>query len=107
MTQTIGCLTIDPKGRTTLPREMRDALGLSSGTLLRVDRSDSGTFELVPVEMVPRDQMWFHSPEIQSRIAAAEEDFREGRFIRTRGSAETQRYLDSLKEENSAGSKKR
>jgi hypothetical protein len=51
--------------------------------------------------------MWFHSPEIQSRIAAAEEDFREGRFIRTRGSAETQRYLDSLKEENSAGSKKR
>ena len=41
MTQTIGCLTIDPKGRTTLPREMRDALGLSPDTLLRVDRTDS------------------------------------------------------------------
>jgi bifunctional DNA-binding transcriptional regulator/antitoxin component of YhaV-PrlF toxin-antitoxin module len=107
MTQTIGCLTIDPKGRTTLPREMRDALGLSSDTLLRVDRTDSGTFELVPVELVPRDQMWFHAPETQSRIAAAEEDFRAGRFTHTRGSAETQRYLDSLKKTDTAGSKKR
>lgn len=107
MTHTIGCLTIDSKGRTTFPRELRDALGLSENTLLRVERADNGTFELVPVELVPRDQMWFHSPEVQGRIAAGEEDFRAGRFTPTSGSAETQRYLDSLKEEDNASPRKR
>lgn len=107
MSDTIGCLTIDSKGRTTLPRELRDALGLSENTLLRVERADNGTFELVPVELVPRDQMWFHSSEVQGRIAAAEEDFRAGRFTRTSGGAATQRYLDSLKQEDHASPKKR
>ncbi|MDQ2741456.1 MAG: AbrB/MazE/SpoVT family DNA-binding domain-containing protein [Chloroflexota bacterium] len=107
MSDIIGCLTIDPKGRTTLPKELRDALGLSENTLLRVERMDNGSFELVPVELVPRDQIWFRSPDVQGRIEAAEEDFRAGRFTCTSGGVATQRYLDALKQEDYAGPTKR
>lgn len=107
MTQTIGCLIIDSKGRTTFPRELRGALGLSENTLLLVERTDNGAFELVPVELVPRDQIWFHTPEVQERLAAAEEDFRAGRFTHTFARAETQRHLDSLKREDNASPKDR
>lgn len=97
MSETLGCLTIDQKGRTTIPQDLRLALGLKAGTQLRIDRSDSGAFELIPVELIPRDQLWFHTPEVQARIAAAEGDFREGRFAHTDGPEDAQRYLDSLK----------
>ena len=97
MTEVLGCLTIDQKGRTTIPQEMRTALGLAPGTQLRVDRTDTGAFELTPVELVPRDQLWFHTPGIQARVAAAEEDFRGGRSTRTNGAEDTQRFLDALK----------
>lgn len=43
------------------------------------------------------DQRWFEHPEVQTRIAEAEADFREGRFTRTSTPEEAQAYLDSLK----------
>lgn len=97
MATVLGYLTVDEKGRTTIPREMRLALGLEAGTQLRVDRLDDGAFELIPAEVIPRDQLWFHTPEVQARVAKAEADFREGRSSRTEGPEDTQRFLDSLK----------
>jgi hypothetical protein len=46
---------------------------------------------------VPADQLWFHHPEMQARIAEAEADFREGRSTRTETPEEAQAFLDSLK----------
>lgn len=97
MSKLLGFLTVDNKGRTTFPREMRHELGLGEGTHLRVERSDLGTVELIPSVSVPVDQLWFHSDEIKARVARAEEDFRTGRSTRTEGLDETQRFLDSLK----------
>ncbi len=97
MSHTIGFLTIDPKGRTTLPQHMREALGITPQTQIRVDRADDGTFELVPTVMIPQDQLWYHSPEGRERLRSAEASFREGRSTRTVGEAETQRHLDGLK----------
>lgn len=97
MSKVLGFLTVDSKGRTTIPREMRHELGLDQGAHLRVERSESGALELVPSVSVPVDQLWFHSDEVKARVARAEEDFRTGRSIKTDGPEETQRFLDSLK----------
>lgn len=40
---------------------------------------------------------WFRHPEMQARVAEAEADFREGRFVETATPEEAQAYLDSLK----------
>ena len=96
MSRTIGYLTIDPKGRTTLPQEMRKQLGVSEGIQLRIDVTDTGSFEIVPSVSVPLDQLYYHSPEGRARLERAEEDFRLGRATRTSGEEETQRFLDSL-----------
>lgn len=90
-------LTLDQKGRTTLPEEVRTALGVEPGDFILLERTERGTFELVPATLVPNDQLWFHHPDIQARVAQAEKDFAEGRSTRTRTPEEAQALLDSLK----------
>lgn len=53
---------------------------------------------MVSATLVPNDQLWFHHPDIQARVAWAEMAFAEGRSTRTSSPAEAQRFLDSLKE---------
>lgn len=90
-------LTLDQKGRATLPEEVRKALGVEAGDFILLERTEKGTFELVPATLVPNDQLWFHHPDIQARVARAEADFAEGRATKTRGPEEAQEFLDSLK----------
>jgi hypothetical protein len=47
---------------------------------------------------MPNDQLWFHHPEMQTRVARAERDFVEGRSTRTQTPEEAQALLDSLKQ---------
>ncbi len=54
------------------------------------------TGKLVPA-FVPDDQLWFHHPEMQARIAKAEEGFAAGRSTRTATPQEAQDFLDGLK----------
>ncbi len=51
----------------------------------------------VTVRSVPKDQLGFHHPEMQARIARAEEDFKTGRFTRTKTPEQAQAFLDGLK----------
>jgi len=90
-------LTLDKKGRATLPEEVRQALGVEAGDFLLLERTDRGTYELVPATLVPNDQLWFHQPEIQARVRRAEEEIASGRSTRTETPAEAQIFLDSLK----------
>ena len=90
-------LTLDKKGRTTLPEEIRRALGVGEGDLLLLELTDRGTYELVPATLVPNDQLWFHQPEMQARLRRAEDDIASGRSTRTETPAEAQALLDSLK----------
>jgi AbrB family looped-hinge helix DNA binding protein len=91
-------LTLDPKGRTTLPEEVRAELGIEPGDLILLERTERGTFELVPAALVPKDQLWFHHPDMQARMAQPEKDFAEGRSTRTQTPDEAQALLDSLKQ---------
>lgn len=96
MTDTLF-LTLDRKGRVGFPEEVRKALGVEAGGFILLERTERGTFELVPATLVPNDQLWFHHPDVQARVARAEADFAEGRFTRTSNPEGAQGFLDSLK----------
>jgi len=48
---------------------------------------------------VPRDQLWFHHPEMLRRIRSAEADLAAGRTKVTHSAEEVQALLDSFKRE--------
>ena len=54
----------------------------------------------VTIPAAPRDQRWFHHPEMQARIGRAEEDFASGRSTRTTSLEQAQALLDSLKHQS-------
>jgi AbrB family looped-hinge helix DNA binding protein len=97
MPRVLGVVTIDRKGRAVFPLALRRELGLTEGTQLRVERTDDGAYELVPAELVPRDQLYFHTPEMRERLERGERSFRDGTSTRTEGEEPTQQFLDSLK----------
>lgn len=90
-------LTLDAKGRATLPERVRQELGIGAGDHVLLERTARGTYELVPATLVATDQLWFHHPEMRRRVAIAEADFAAGRATRTTTAQEAQAYLDSLK----------
>jgi bifunctional DNA-binding transcriptional regulator/antitoxin component of YhaV-PrlF toxin-antitoxin module len=100
---TLGILTLDPKGRTTFPQDLRQALGLDESTQLRVVRVSDGAFELVPARLVDVDQLWYHSEEGHARIRAAEADFKAGRSTVARTETEVIAHLDALKSRRRKG----
>jgi len=95
--RSISIMTVDAKGRTTLREEVRRELGLEGGGLLLLEKTERGTYELVPATLIPRDRLWFHHAEMQARVAEAESDRREGRVTRTETPEAAQALLDSLK----------
>ena len=97
MANAVSYLSVDRKGRATLPEKVRASLGLRPGDFVLLERTERGTYELVPAALVPRDQLWFHHPEMQRRVQRAETDIAKGRATVTRNVEEAQRLLDSLK----------
>jgi AbrB family looped-hinge helix DNA binding protein len=97
MATEVSYLSVDEKGRATLPEAVRASLGLRPGDFVLLEKTGRGTYELVPAALVPRDQLWFHHPEMQRRIRKAEADVAEGRTRVTRTAAEAQTLLDSFK----------
>jgi bifunctional DNA-binding transcriptional regulator/antitoxin component of YhaV-PrlF toxin-antitoxin module len=92
-------LTVDKRGRSTLPEAVRRDLGIGDeGAFVILEKTARGTYELVPAALVPRDQLWVHHPEMRERIEEAESDFRAGRSTRANTPEEVQQYLDSLKD---------
>jgi AbrB family looped-hinge helix DNA binding protein len=90
-------VTLDGKGRVTLPEDVRAALGIGDGDFIILERNERGTFELVPAALVPKDQLWFYHPEMRRRIRKAEAGLAAGRVTRTRTLEEATTFLDSLK----------
>jgi len=92
-------MTVDRRGRGTLPEEVRRDLGIGSEdtTLVILEKTDHGTYELIPASLIPKDQLWFHHPEMQQRVAQAEADFREGRSTGVDNPEQAESLLDGLK----------
>lgn len=92
-------MNVDKRGRGTLPEEVRRDLGIGEedSSILILERTERGTYELVPASLVPKSQLWFRHPQMQQRIAQAEADFREGRSSRAQTPEDAQSLLEGMK----------
>ena len=88
-------LTLDKKGRATLPEEVRAALGVGPGDFVLLERTAGGGYELVAAELIPKDQKWFYHPEMQERVRGAEEELLSG-TARRESAAGLARRLEGL-----------
>lgn len=95
--QTFGLVTLGDKGRIVLPDAVRRLLDLHSGDYLLVEGTERGSIELVPADLVPRDQRWFAHPEMQARVAQAEAAIAEAKVTPVPSIEEARAYLDRLK----------
>lgn len=103
----VSFLTLDKKGRATLPEDVRSALGVGAGDLVLLEKTERGTYELVPAALVPKDQLWFHHPEMKARVAEAEASFTTGRSTRTETPEAARAHLDLLKQHRGARRRRR
>ena len=86
-------IVVGDKGRVTLPESVRKHLGVEEGDKLGVELSANGTAELVPLALIPRDQVWFAHSEMQERISEALSDIRAGRTTRVSKKSEVRAHL--------------
>jgi bifunctional DNA-binding transcriptional regulator/antitoxin component of YhaV-PrlF toxin-antitoxin module len=90
-------MILDAKGRGTLPEEVRAELSLEGGDVVLLEPTGYGTYEIVPASIIPKGQLWFHHPDVRSRVSEAEADFASGRVTSASSPEDAQRVLDSFK----------
>jgi AbrB family looped-hinge helix DNA binding protein len=73
-----GRIRVGAKRQLTLPKEVTRKLRLNEGDDLELRVLD-GRIELVPLALIPRDQLWFWTPEWQAMEREADEDKAAGR----------------------------
>jgi antitoxin PrlF len=71
--------TIRSKGQITIPRPIRQALGVEEGDQVEFDVAPDGTVTLRGMKMIPADQAWFWTPEWQAGEREADADVAAGR----------------------------
>lgn len=71
----MNTITIKQRGLVTLPKKLRDSLGLVEGTILRVT-TDKGNIVLEPDK-----KMTALDIELASAIKQSKEDLKHGRYI--------------------------
>ena len=76
-----GRIRVGAKRQVTLPREVTRKLRLNEGDDLELRVLD-GRIELVPLALIPRDQLWFWTPEWQAMEREADADKAAGRVKR-------------------------
>jgi AbrB family looped-hinge helix DNA binding protein len=91
-------LTLDKKGRATLPEEVREALGVGPGDFVLLERTAGGGFELIAAELVAKDQRWFYHPEMQDRVRSAEGEFLSGESRRESAAQLERRVMGPARE---------
>ena len=67
------------KGLLTLPKKVRDTLGIIPGDTVDVSVRD-GEVVLRPVRVIPKSQAYFWTDKVQKRIKESEKDIESGRF---------------------------
>src|SRR5258708_5282004 len=66
------------KHQVTIPHRIAKALKLKKGDHMLVRLVDRRV-ELVPASLIPKDQLWFWTPEWQAKEREADTDIAEGR----------------------------
>jgi len=79
--------TVSPKFQVSLPKALRDRLGLRPGDRLVVEEKE-GNLILTPAATVPKGQLYFWSRRWQEGELQAEQDIQAGRTSRAYGPSE-------------------
>jgi len=87
-------VTISAKGQVVLPKEVRNKLCIKTGDQFRVEILGT-KIVLAPVVTVPKEQAWFWTNEIQTKVRASEEDYKKGNY---KGYTDVDELLRDLKE---------
>jgi AbrB family looped-hinge helix DNA binding protein len=72
-------INVMDKGLVTLPKKMRDRLGIKPGDTVDIEVKDD-EIVLKPVRVVPKSQEYFWTEKVQKRIMQSEKDIEAGRF---------------------------
>lgn len=72
-------IRLGAKRQVTLPRRAVSRLKLREGDYLEM-RVAEDRIELVPMAMIPRDQLWYWTPEWQAKEKEADQSIRKGRY---------------------------
>jgi len=92
-------IEVGERGRVTLSEDIRRQLNISEGDVLLPEITEEGTLELVPVALIPRDQVWFAHPEMGARIAEAHDDIAAGRTTTITSPDAMDAHLSQLEQE--------
>jgi len=77
-------LQTDTRRRITLP----PAVGIKAGDVLDLEILEDGRIMLIPVEAVPRHQLWAWTPETKQAVSASLADPRPSTVVTTKKQAE-------------------
>ena len=72
-------IRVGAKRQLTLPRHALAKLHLREGDFLEI-RVNDDHIELIPLAMIPRDQLWYWTPEWQAGERQADADLAAGRY---------------------------
>lgn len=72
-------IRVGAKRQLTLPRHALAKLRLREGDFLEI-RVENDRIELIPLAMIPRDQLWYWTPEWQAGERQADADRAAGRY---------------------------
>jgi len=73
-----GTIRVGAKHQVTIPHRISRALHLKKGDHMLL-RLVGGRVEMIPVSLIPKDQLWFWTPEWQQKEREADEDIAQGR----------------------------
>ena len=77
-------LQTDNRRRITLP----PVVGIKAGDVLDLEVLEDGRIMLIPVEAVPRHQLWAWTPEVKQAVSASLADPRPSTVVETAEQAE-------------------
>jgi antitoxin MazE len=66
------------KSQVTIPKKIVEKLNLKVGDKIDIEEKD-GKLILTPVAIVPKDQVWFYSPEWQKGETEVDRQLKEGK----------------------------
>ena len=98
-------IRLGAKRQLTLPRRALARLRLREGDYLEL-RVEKDHIELVPLAMIPRDQLWFWTPEWQAMEREADEDIRAGRVEAFESAEELIRSLHRARKRSATKSRR-
>jgi len=104
-TQTTQRIRLGAKRQVTIPRGAAAKLQLNAGDVLEV-RVLEDKIELVPMAVVPKDQLWYWTPEWQAKEKEADEDVAAGRIESFRSADELIRSLRRARKRSAKKSKR-